>query len=223
VNTLLIIMNPRYIPKCMAALRSLRGVDKAWCSYFTELQLEQVIPNLIAGTDYDRYMVISDDVVPTQEALDKILELHDQHPTDAACGWVNVDAVSGMSTINPTPLTECLPAAGTYDLMPLEEAEALPLEPLRTYFHGMVFITMTRERWLEFPFQTYRGFASDLHQSWRLQESGVPIWTHPEAYVFHVKERQNKLDKAPGKELLIGVRCSRVIVEQDTTSEVWHG
>jgi hypothetical protein len=214
-RTLLVVMNPRAIPECMDALRDLRGVDKAWCSYYTETQLEAVIPSVLAATEHDRVCLLSDDTVPTQAALDRVLELHDEHPDHGACGWVNVDAVSGLSTVQLEPLGGYAPDPRHYNLVPQAAVEALPPAPIRTYFHGAVLFTMARELWQRFPFMSYNGCASDLHQSWRLQEADIPIWTHPLAYVHHVKEKQNVLDKAPAKRLLIGHRPARVTMEYE--------
>lgn len=215
-TTLLIIMNPRSIHECIDAIRDLRGVDKAWASYYTETELERVIPEIIDTTAYERYTILSDDVTPTQDALDLVLQLHDQHAADVACGWINVDNTGPYCTINPAPLTnQGGPSLDAYSFITTSSARRLPHTPLRTYFHGMTFATMTREMWHRYPFRTYGGCASDYHQCLRLQNDDVPIWTHPAAGMRHVKETQNVLDAAPEKQLLIGKRRSRVTIETE--------
>lgn len=211
-NTLLIIMNPRAIPNCINALRDLRGVDKAWCSYYTETQLETVIPSIIENTQYSRYSIISDDTTPTQTALDAILQLHDQHPDAVATGWCNLDAISGLATYNPQPLRGNGPSPDAYTFTTINEARSMP-HSARTYFHGFVFATMNRKLAIRYPFNTYNGCASDLHQCHRLQADDVPIYTLAAGEVFHVKERANVLDQAPEKRLLIGERESCVTME----------
>jgi hypothetical protein len=213
-NTLLIILNPRAIPECIDALRDLRGVNKAWCSYYTELELEHVIPRIIESTYYERYMILSDDTIPTQHALDTVLGLHDAHPDAVACGWVNLDSISGLATYNPAPLKASAPVVDAYSFTTLDEARSMP-HGARTWFHGFVLSTMSRELALRYPFGSYHGCASDLHQCNRLQADDVPIYTSADAEVFHVKERANTLDQAYEKRLLIGERPSRVTFDME--------
>lgn len=211
-STLLIIMNPRAIPECIDALRNLRGIDKAWCSYYTETDLEHIIPAIIQRTTYDRYTIISDDTTPTQSALDAILKLHDRWPNAVTTGWCNLDAVSNKATYNPTPLRGSAPSPDAYTFTTIDKARRMQT-PARTYFHGFVLATMNRELALRYPFQTFNGCASDLHQCYRLQADGVPILTTPDGEVHHVKEVANLLDTAPHKRLLINERPARVTLE----------
>lgn len=211
-RTLLIVMNPRAIPECIDAIRELRGVDKAWCSYYTELDLELIVPRVIKHTHYERYMILSDDTIPTQHALDTVLALHDEHPDAVACGWVNVDSISGLSTYNPEPLKANAPVIDAYSFATLDDARRMP-HGARTWFHGFVLSTMSRELALKYPFKSYNGCASDLHQCYRLQQDNIPIYTSADAEVFHVKERANVLDKAHEKRLLIGERARKLTLE----------
>lgn len=203
-DTLLIIMNPREIPECIAALTSL-NIPKVWASYYTEVQLETVVDTIIKQTNYYRYTIISDDTTPTQDALDTVLDIHDQHPDAVACGWVNIDATCGLSTYHPTPLAGTGPSRDAYRFATLDEAHNIK-NTQRTYFHAQTFATMRRYQWLTYPFGSYNGCASDLHQCVRLQLDDVPIYTSADAYVHHVKEIRDQLDTAPEKRLLIGER-----------------
>lgn len=213
-DTLLIILNPRAIPDCIDALRNLRGIDKAWCSYYTELDLELVIPAIIERTNYARYSIISDDTIPTQGALDAILDLHDQHPNAVATGWCNIDSISGQATYNPYPLRGSGPVVDAYSFTSIDEARKLD-QPAHTYFHGFVLATMNRDLAMRYPFQTYNGCASDLHQCHRLQADNIAIYTSAACEVFHVKERANVLDQAYEKRLLINERPARVTLEME--------
>lgn len=211
-TTLLIIMNPREIPDCMRALERL-NIDKAWASYYTETELEHVVAEIINTTRYNRYTIISDDTIPSQAALDEVLRIHDTYPDAVACGWVNIDAVSKMSTYHPRPLRGTGPNADTYRFTPLAEAHTMR-GIQRTYFHAQTFATMTRDMWLKYPFGSYNGCASDLHQCVRLQDDGIPIYTSANAYVYHVKEVQNRLDQAPEKRLYVGERIPHTRIDR---------
>lgn len=212
MKTLLLIMNPRAIPECIDALRELR-IDKAWMSYYTEAELERVVPHIVASTNYDRFVFISDDATPTQAALDRVLSIHDEHPDAVACGWVNLDSISDRSTYNPQPLD--LDQIGTmdaYNLASIQEARTMS-GIQRTYFHGMCLATMNRQLLERYPFATYSGHASDLHQCARLQADDVPIYTAADTGFHHVKEISQTLDRAHEKRLLIGERASRTTLE----------
>ena len=217
-DTALIVMNAREIPDAIMSIRSLTGVDLIWASYYSEVELETVIPEVIANTYYKRYMIISDDTVVTQGAVESVLMTHDQSPEAVACGWVNVDNTGDRSTYNPEPLrhlTGGMPPASAYGFASIDQTRQLdPRKAHRTYFHGMVLATMSRELWQRYPFGSYAGCASDYHQCLRLQLDDVPIWTHPDAYVYHLKEIQNRLDKNPVHALQIGKRPSRVMLER---------
>lgn len=215
----MMIMNPRNIPECMASFKAITGVDKLWLSYYTESQLIPIINEFIESTEYDRYALISDDAILTQSALNTILDLHDELG-DVATGWVNVDSISGQSTINPTPLRGYIPTLSAYSLMSLQDAADLPrLKPIRTYFHGYACTVMSRELWQHYPYNVFgaqsHGYASDFHQCVRLQADDVPIWTTPKAFIHHVKERANRTDQAPEKKSYVGIRTPGTKLEQE--------
>lgn len=212
-GTCLLIMNPRNIPECMDAFDELTGVDKTYFSYFTEAQLVPIINQFIATTDYERYALISDDAILTQHALDAILDLHDRQGS-IATGWVNLDSISFDTTINPRRLRGEHPTLESYSLLNVWDALQLPPQPIRTYFHGFACTVMSRELWQAYPYDVYgadaHGYASDYHQCVRLQTNNVPIWTHPNAFMYHVKEIANQTDQAPEKRSYVGIRTPTI-------------
>lgn len=212
MSTLLIIMNPRLIPDCIEALDAL-DVDKVWATCFTETELESVIPGIIESTNYSRYSIISDDTIPTQAAFDTVLDIHNDHPNSVACGWVNIDSVSNLSTYHPQQLAGSMPSIDAYRFETIDTARRMN-GIQRTYFHAMVFATMNKELWQRYPFKSFQGHASDLHQCVRLQRDNIPIFTSRECYVHHVKEVRDRLDTAPEKRLLLGERASGVYFDQ---------
>ena len=70
------VMNARDIPECILAIRAL-PIDKAFFRGFTEIQLEPEIARFVASTDYDRYILLSDDTIPTEFALRNLLHVQD--------------------------------------------------------------------------------------------------------------------------------------------------
>lgn len=185
---------------------------------YSEAQLVPIIERLIAKTGYDRYALVSDDVVLKQSTYDFVMGLHTERG-DVATGWCNLDNTGSDCTINTVPLTDNVPSLQAYNFLPIEAAEQLPREPVRTYFHGYALTVMTRELWLRYPYLVYGadhgGWASDFHQCVRLQQDNIPVWTHPFANMHHVKELANKRDRDPAKRIHVGERLPKVTIERE--------
>ena len=48
---------------------------------------------------------------------------------------------------------------------------------------------MTKELWENYPISCWpRGNSSDHHLSLRLQNEGVQVWTHPNAFIRHLRK-----------------------------------
>jgi hypothetical protein len=202
---LLMVMNPRLIDECVRSISALE-VDKAWLIGYTEAQLEEAVPALVSDTDYDRYVIVSDDVVVTPRALEVVVEQGDGRP-DVVTGWTNLDTTDEglrMTSVTSAPFTAYESTAEQYRWTPMREV-VRGAAVRRTWFAGMCLTSMSRDSWLRFPFGTFNGggFSSDFDLSWRLQQAGVPVWALRDAGVFHVKECTSpwRLDAEPRKRL----------------------
>jgi hypothetical protein len=61
-------------------------------------------------------------------------------------------------------------------------------ELFRQRLAGMALTCFSRETLLEFPLSVYpNGFAGDHNISYRLQQQGIKIWTHPDAFLLHLR------------------------------------
>lgn len=217
MNPLLLVMNPRAIEECVAAIRRL-PIRKAWLTGFTESQLESVIESLIDEHDeHTHFLILSDDGIPTRSALEQVLTLLEAgHPV--VTGYSNLDATGQIVNIGragfhlkPWPTGQ-----DSYDLMDLGEVAAHPEEAIPISTVGFSLTGMSRELWRQFPFLTYggaRGWGSDYSLSYRLQEAGIVPVAAREAFFYHVKERVNVLDREPRKRLLVGEIDAGVTVE----------
>lgn len=208
MKPLLLVLNPRRIPECVDAIEQL-AIDKAWLTGYTEPQLEQAIPDLLDQVDHDPILVLSDDTVPEQPALDSVLhrwrESSEIRPT-VATGFCNLDVVSQYVNLTRRPFTTRHSTVEAYDFYTYAEMGDQPQDiPVRSWFTGMCLTCMSREHWDQFPFQTYEGRSSDFMLSLRLQDALVPILAPKDAMVWHVKQEWNKLDDSrPERRLLIG-------------------
>lgn len=220
-KTAVMVLNPRRIPYCMAALQALQA-PKLWLSFMTEIEAAREIGRAIEGTAFDRYVLISDDCEPTQAALDAVLAMHDEgHPV--VTGYSNFDAVRDEATgaytaklpfvnlctnrLDPPP-----PGAHSYVFMTRAEVDAMPDAPIATTFTGLSFTCMSRDMWLQFPARTASsGGQMDYQLSHDLQRREVPIVAAKGGFVWHCKDEFGVYpDKAPEKALLVGVEPSAV-------------
>lgn len=207
---LLLILNPRQIPECIAAFESL-PIDKVWLENYTELELVDVIPRVLAECEHDPIGVVSDDAAPDAAALAAVLEI--VQPGIVATGYCTLDEQSTLVNLSREPLTTDAPLVEAYTFPDLAWVEAYPTDQMPTYFAGHSLTFMSRDHWVAYPWACHGeppGCASDLSLSWRLQQDGVPIIAARGGYFRHVKATFNYLDDTPGRELLIGKEPSGV-------------
>src|SRR2546427_5432634 len=174
------IMHAREIPECLLSLKAL-DIDKVWFRGYTEKQLEGKITEFVEATSYDRYILVSDDVIVTQQALDNLLELQDSGPV--VTGWCNIFPGETLANLELAPITKdrgsayfkirdhlprgLVPFVKTlYHYSPLKqminwalyahfpvEDEIWAQKPLfRTYFVGWALTSITRDYWLKYGF-----------------------------------------------------------------------
>ena len=206
-DPLLAVMNPRRIPECIASLEAL-DVRKAWLSNYTEWELQEVIHALVLDRQvpFTHLLLVADDCIVTQQALDAVLELAQEHPV--ATGYCRLDWSHPLVNITKRPLHGHKPVVGAYDFYTLEEVQEWTEPVVPTGFVGFALTCMSRSMWSEFPFGAFGGahqaWSSDFHLSMRLRDAGVPMVAAREGLVGHLKREWNKLDKTPGRELLVG-------------------
>ena len=206
----LIVLNPRQIPACIQAIQALT-IDTCWLTNMTEPQAAKAANEQINATSYDRYILLSDDTLPTQAALDLITQAADQgHP--AVTGYCNLDEHDNLDIVNLTTnqLPPPPPQVSSYQLMTRQQAEQqAPLIP--TTFAGLSLTLLTRDLWLKHPLHvSAHGGQMDYVLSYSLAQAGIPIVAPAGAYVHHVKERWNHLDRNPEKRLLVGVEPASI-------------
>jgi GT2 family glycosyltransferase len=206
-DPVLAVMNPRQIPECITAFERL-DVRTVWMSNYTEWQLVEVMSAIVLDpeVEFSHLCLVADDCIVTQEALDAVLSLAQEHPV--VTGYCRLDSTHPEVNITRRPLMGDIPSVGAYDFYRYDEVAAWPDPVVPTGFVGFALTCMSRETWLRFPFGCFgkgtRGYASDFNLSIRLREAGVPMVAAQAGYVTHVKETWNKLDRAESKRLLIG-------------------
>jgi hypothetical protein len=206
MNDALLVLNPRRIPECIQAIKAL-DIPTCWISYMPEHAAAQAINRAVADTDYDRYLILSDDTLPTPEALHLVRRVLD---APAVTGYCNLDEGEYADIVNLT--TNVLPPppsrTSSYQFLTRRQVEAHPEWTMPTTFAGLALTMATRDVLLEHPLKVdpTTGGQMDYDLSYRLAADGIPIVAAVGAYVHHVKERWSHMDQNPQKRLLIGQR-----------------
>jgi hypothetical protein len=206
---LLIVMNPRDIGACITAIEDL-PIAKLWLERYTEHEISSILPDLIDECDYDPIGIISDDGIPTREALSLVLQHY--KPGEVITGYCNLDETSELVNLSIKPLI--LKPEATMDCYTMPTREHIETHPdarIRTWFGGHCLTFMSRELWQQYPFIALgggRGMQSDYYLCHRLQQDDISIYAARGAFVQHIKTRVNQSDDAPGRQLLIGVEPS---------------
>lgn len=204
----LIILNPRRIRPCIDAITAL-PVDRLWIRNMSEPQIAKEwgsVLDQLAG--YDRALIVSDDTVPHPSALAHVRGL-----LDAGC-----PVATGYSNLAETDLRVnlCpLPAPDTTVHMTLGQVQTWPRERVPTSFAGFSLTGMSVELWRKYPYRTMPGgWGADENLCHRLAKDSVPVVAHRSALVWHVKAEWSKVDRTPGRQLLVGVEPARIELEE---------
>jgi hypothetical protein len=175
------IMHAREIPECILSLKALK-IDKVWFRGYTEKLLEIEITEFIKKTDYDYYVLVSDDVIATQFALENLLKF--QTRAKVVTGWCNIFPGQTLSNLELKPIIESkaslyirvrdqLPKWSLkyikvvikwpifkqliqwpiYNHFPLEDEIWSQAEVFRTYFVGWALTSIDRATWLKYGFR----------------------------------------------------------------------
>lgn len=211
---LLAVMNPRRIPECMAAFEAV-SVDKVWLRGFTERQLVEVVPGVVAEArrrGFSHLVVCSDDVVVSQRAVDAVLELL-RAGDQVVTGFCALDASDPRVNLTSEPLRGPSPTVEAYSFWLRAQVEEWPERRGRSWFAGMCLTGMPLELWDAYPFACFGdpGYGSDFSLSVRLQMDGIPIVAARDGFVRHVKETWNRRDVADEKRLLVGEIAAEVV------------
>jgi len=196
MNPLLVIWTARRIPTVHLHLRALTGIDKVWVFGHTEEQLADAIPALLMERPgYTHAMLVPDDLVVSQQAVDSVLRLaaEYEHTPTAVGGWSNCDFKHPYTNIGLTVLEKPRPdSMKDYGhLLRIDELAGREM-PFRARFCGHTLFTMPRELWLDdatrlLPLAPTPGWGSDYHQCYRLGVAGVEVWIDPLAFAGHLK------------------------------------
>jgi hypothetical protein len=208
VTELLVVLNPRAIGECMAAINGL-PIPTCWVRYMPEPLAAKAIHEVVARTRFDRYVLLSDDTIPTPAALDAVLAAHDEHG-GVVTGWCNVDSRLPWANVTRNVLPPPPPTVDSYDMLTRTEVLDGPAV-FETTFAGLCLTVVPRPTMRRHPLRVSRfGGQMDYMLSYDLAGARVPIRAVRAGFVWHVKEEWNEPDGDPRKRLLIGERPATI-------------
>ncbi|MDA0832759.1 MAG: acyltransferase [Planctomycetota bacterium] len=195
-SDVLMILQPRKIPQAIESLERL-PIDKVWFRAMTESELQPKINRFIAETNYKNYLIVSDDVCVTPEALAKVRELLRLFP--AATGYCRVDSRSPQVNLTRRPVTltnHKFPEWADYDFFHFDDVQKIA-DPFLSWFGGWSLTGLRRELWLEFPFyvNAVTKAQTDFETAYRLAHAGIPFITHRDTYIEHLKRNSRDMRK----------------------------
>lgn len=198
----LMIMHPREIQEVIQSINQI-DIPKAWFRAYNSLEISGAMNKFVEGTDYDNYIITSDDLILFPDAAKIIMDWN--YPVVSEYCNMHVDSKYVGLCSEPLTLTNGIfPQELDYVLMTQEEVDNQPTDIFETYFLGFSLTKISRELWLKYPFQKYiirsgrnltgnlKGVSSDHHISMRLTQAGIPMYTHKRAFCYHLKPSQIK-------------------------------
>ncbi len=203
------VMQGRQIQRCLDSYEAL-PIDKMYFKGFCEKQLEKPITDFIEQTNYQHYIITSDDQVISRQALALIQEGLKKH--DVVTGYCTLPDDSTKVNLCKLPLEDPIPRRSSYDWMRLSYVNSFPDEYIPTTFAGFFLTGMSRQLWRRFPFRCYgilpeslvtpwlvrrlhdyglvsqsiKGFSSDYNLCRRLASNGIRIHAAKGAIIEHL-------------------------------------
>ena len=216
-NPILLNMQPRDIHECINSIRENVKIPKVWFRAFTEEQVMYEMNCFIESTNYSHYIINADDVIVYKDSMDIILKYAQMDEYEVVTGWMNMhlddrenkywdnsigeyvffreeNCLSKDSTVQfgnfPAPKDINGPVRSEYPpKMSVEDVLNSPKEIMQTSMAPFAMSCARRELFMRFPLQTHlNGVSSDHHFSYRLQKAGIKVWTHPDAFIKHMRK-----------------------------------
>ena len=202
---LLVILNPRQHQPSIESLKSL-NIPKVWITGMHEGDALEEVNNIVKKTDYENYIMQSDDVIVNQEQIDAITENNKDY--DILSGWCKLNPKVDNVNVCPaewgqklkltgkSPIKSDYPFYGkryTYDNI----METIDTDIFETYSIGFSFTSFKRNVLLEYPLKPYnykkKFIASDHNISYRIVEDGkYKMYVHKNAFFEHLKLKSGR-------------------------------
>ena len=211
MSSCLVILHARQIREFEIATAELQ-IPKLWLTGYTERELSDgVFRWALEESDYDNYIVVSDDALVRQHALDGVVTALETGGIEVATGYSQRSHTDWMVNVTSGPLKDSKPSIDAYQFRQFREVVSWPEPLVPTWFTGMSLTGMSKEMWRRFPFQCYadgvmdNGYASDFNLSRRLQDERIPVYAVRESFCYHWRAEWRHTNHPEDASPLIGV------------------
>ena len=199
-DPILMIMQPRRIDEAINSLKENIDIPKVWFQAYTEPQVMAEMNKFVRESNFSHYIVMSDDGIVSKKAADTILKYGEKISyKEVFTGWMNMHieedgSFSKISTVCPgtfpPKIFSTRNGPGREGYPPWKSMEWVKKQEgfIPTAMANFAMSIARREMFLRFPLGVHpNGCASDHHWSYRLQNAGIKVWTHPEAFIKHLR------------------------------------
>ena len=197
-NPCLLVMQPREIQDCLDSIKECFDIPTVYFRAFSEPMVCREMSKYIRENDYTHYIIVGDDHITTKPAAQCVLDHTEDSRYEVFTGWMNMHLeengfMSQNSTVSYGPLVQISDPTGPTreeygKWEPMQIIRGLPAQPFRTAYANFALTGATKELWERFPLSTHtRGNSSDHQLSYRLQTAGVKVWSHPSAFIKHLR------------------------------------
>ena len=128
--------DPREIKEVIESINQI-DMPRVWFRAYNSLEIELVMNKFVEETDYDNYIITSDDLILYPEATRIILDMPKEYL--AVSGYCNMFVGSEYVGLCSKPLTlanNTFPQESDYVLMKQTEVDNMPTDIFETYFLG---------------------------------------------------------------------------------------
>lgn len=219
----LLIMNPRDIPEVKESIdKNVSGMDVVWFRGFNSLQISEQLNLFVEkNADYDYYIVTSDDMMVDKNAIDLVAEHCIRYPVFTAyCNMhVGADTVN-LAQKQLTLKNGSFPTLEDYEFMTRKEVENQP-DIFETKLVGLSLTAFRKDVWEKYPFQEYvlydrsgqplKAVSSDHNFSYRWTSDGGKMYTHRDAFCYHLKDCPTRPYK---RDWIVGLEEPSVVFEK---------
>ena len=197
-NPCLLVMQPREIRESLDSIKESFKIPSVYFKAFSEPMVCRQMTQYMKEHDYSHYIIVGDDAVISLQAAKTVLQYTEDERFDVFTGWMNMHLekngyFSEQSTVSYGTLVKINnpdgPTREEYGVwQPMQIIRGLPPQPFRTVYANFALTGATKELWERFPLSTHdRGNSSDHQLSYRLQQAGVKLWSHPHAFIKHLR------------------------------------
>lgn len=192
IKPIIAIFRPRDIPEFLESISKIQ-IDKLWLNYYTMGEARHLARSLFLESDYTHFIILTDDLITTQENIDKLIK--DAENYDIISGWCNGNTTFGKDDTDFSfTLPHDPPKESTYEsynFVTIREAQKLQ-GIVKVMHQGFNPSIISRKILEKINFRTSEGCCSDSCFSLDLYKAGIDQYLDTEVRSYHLKQDDSK-------------------------------